>query len=174
VGYAGGTKKNPTYHDLGDHAETIEVDFDPRRVTYDELLEVFWTNHNATRRPWSRQYASIIFVHDDEQARLARESKERFEATLGRRVYTEIVPYENFTLAEDYHQKFRLRGHHDVAAEYLSIYPRLQDFVNSTAVTRVNGFLGGCGSCLQLDADLPKLGLTSGTGSALRSAVCGR
>ena len=63
VGYAGGTTNNPTYRALGDHAETIQVDYDPTQISYEELLEAFWTSHSPTSRPWSRQYASIIFYH---------------------------------------------------------------------------------------------------------------
>lgn len=174
VGYAGGNTPNPTYHDLERHVETVELDFDPTQVSYDELLEVFWTSHNATRREWSRQYASVIFVHDDEQRRAAEESKARFESSVGRKVHTTIEPYQAFHLAEDYHQKFRLRAHHDIAGEYRAIYPALGDFVDSTAVTRANGFLGGCGSCLQLEREIGSLGLSERGATELHDAVCRR
>jgi len=77
VGYAGGTKPNPTYRDLGDHAETVQVDYDLSKITYPELLNAFWTGHDPTHRSWSRQYASIIFVHNEEERRLAEASKAR-------------------------------------------------------------------------------------------------
>ncbi|HSJ55628.1 MAG TPA: peptide-methionine (S)-S-oxide reductase, partial [Anaerolineae bacterium] len=103
VGYAGGDKEDPTYRSLGNHAETIEIDYDPQQITYEELLELFWRSHEPATRPYSRQYASIIFYHDEEQKRLAEETMAREAERRGRSLYTEIVPYERFWPAEDYH-----------------------------------------------------------------------
>ena len=75
VGYAGGTKENPTYTSLGDHSEAIRIDYDPTRISYAELLEIFWQSHNCTSRAYSRQYMSIILYHDEEQRKLAEESR---------------------------------------------------------------------------------------------------
>ena len=160
VGYAGGTKENPTYHDLGDHAETIQIDFDPAQISYQELLEVFWQSHSPTSRPWSQQYASIIFYHDEEQMRLALESRDGVAAEKNRPIYTEIVPFSGFTLAEAYHQKYRLQGVEDLRAEFRAIYPDDGDFVNSTAAARVNGYLGGHGTLEALQAAIENLGLS--------------
>jgi len=80
VGYAGGTKKNPTYHSLGDHSETIEIEFDPKKISYKELLDIFWESHEPTVRSFSRQYASFIFFHSEEQKKLAQETKEQLES----------------------------------------------------------------------------------------------
>ncbi|MCD4673067.1 MAG: peptide-methionine (S)-S-oxide reductase [Anaerolineaceae bacterium] len=88
---------------MGDHAETIQIDFDPHQVSFDELLEVFWQSHNPTSGAWSRQYMSSIFVHDEEQRKQAEASKMHREAELGRKIFTEIADYKGFTLAEDYH-----------------------------------------------------------------------
>jgi peptide-methionine (S)-S-oxide reductase len=161
VGYAGGSKSNPTYRDLGDHSETIEIDYDPTQITYEELLEIFWSNHSPTSRSFSRQYASIIFTHDEEQQRLAEEAKAREEAERGQTIYTEILPYTEFWLAEDYHQKYRLRGNRDLVGEYTALYPELEDFVNSTATARVNGYLGGNGTLAQFEAEIDELGLSA-------------
>jgi methionine-S-sulfoxide reductase len=90
VGYAGGTTENPTYHNLGGHSETIQIEYDPTRISYQELLDVFWAGHAPTQPAWSRQYASLIFYHDEEQRRLAQASKERYEAQCDCQVYTEI------------------------------------------------------------------------------------
>lgn len=94
---------------MGDHTETVQIDFDPETISYEELLEVFWASHRPTVPPASRQYASIIFTHGEEQRRLAEASKARLEAAVGR-LYTDIVPLERFYLAEDYHQKYYLRN----------------------------------------------------------------
>jgi len=160
VGYAGGKKRGPTYYDLGDHSETVEIDYDPNRVSYGELLQVFWEGHDPATRPWSRQYASIIFYHNDEQKRLAVESKNGVETRLGKKVHTEIRPFAGFYLAEDYHQKYFLRHVAPLILEYARIYPDAMDFVNSTAAARVNGYLGGYGESGDLRANLDRLGLS--------------
>ena len=171
VGYAGGQKNNPTYHSLGDHSETIQIDYDPTQITYAELLDVFWSSHSPTSRPWSQQYASIVFYHDEEQKRLAEESRDRLAAELGRPIYTEIVPFDRFYLAEDYHQKYQLRGVKALLSEYQAIYPDLGDFVDSTAVARVNGYLGGHGTLAELEAEIDDLGLSPAAQEVLRERV---
>jgi len=171
VGYAGGSKENPTYHSLGDHAETIQIDYDPARISYGELLDLFWAGHSPTSRPWSSQYASIIFYHDEEQKRLAEESREREAERRGVPIYTEIEPFDRFYLAEDYHQKYRLRGNRALLAELEAIYPGIDDLVASTAAARVNGYLGGNGSLAQLEAEIDSLGLSPEGQERLREAV---
>jgi peptide-methionine (S)-S-oxide reductase len=167
VGYAGGKKANPTYHSLGDHSETIQMDYDPQQVSFDALLDVFWASHNSTAKSWSRQYASFIFVHDAEQRAQAEASLKREEAKLGRKIFTEIVDYSGFTLAEDYHQKYRLRNS-SIEREYVAVYPDLLDFVNSTAVTRVNGYLSGHGTPEQIESEIEALGLSDVSKEKLR------
>jgi methionine-S-sulfoxide reductase len=161
VGYAGGTKQNPTYRSLGDHTETVQIDYDPSRISYKELLRAFWTGHDPSYRSWSRQYASIIFVHNDEQLLLARESKIQIEQERGKAVHTEIINYSGFTLAEDYHQKHGLRQFPEFVEELMRIYPSSADYVASTAVARLNGYLGGEGSYDALKEEADSLGLSS-------------
>ena len=160
VGYAGGTTANPTYRSLGDHSETIQIDYDPTRISYEELLELFWASHNPATRPRSRQYASIIFYHDDEQKRLAIETRDQQAARNGGLSYTEILPMSDFFLAEAYHQKYRLQQVPDLMAEFRAIYPNEVGFVNSTAAARVNGYLGGHGTQAALQTELHDLGLS--------------
>ncbi|MGB5616246.1 MAG: peptide-methionine (S)-S-oxide reductase, partial [Desulfobacterales bacterium] len=74
MGYAGGTKEAPTYHSLGDHTETIQIDYDPSQVSYNDLLDIFWQNHDPSSRAWSKQYMAAVFYHTDEQKKLAEES----------------------------------------------------------------------------------------------------
>lgn len=160
MGYAGGTKQKPTYHSLGDHTETVQIDYDPSRISYDELLRAFWSGHDPSYRSWSRQYASIIFVHNDQQLQLAQESKAKIEKELGKTVYTVITTYSGFTLAEDYHQKHGLSQFPEFAEELMRIYPSFADYVASTAVARVNGYLGGEGSYDALKKEVDSLGLS--------------
>jgi peptide-methionine (S)-S-oxide reductase len=160
VGYAGGTTKDPTYHNLGDHTETIQIDYDPAQISYKELLDVFWESHNPAQRSWSRQYMSIVFYHNEEQKRLAMETRDREAAKIQGQIFTEIVPASEFYLAEAYHQKYRLRQVPDLMEEFSVIYPADEDFVDSTAAARVNGYLGGHGTIEALQAELSSLGLS--------------
>lgn len=161
VGYAGGQKLNPTYRSIGDHSETIEIDYDPSRISYKDLLFVFWQSHDPTYKPWSRQYMSAIFYHNDEQRRLALETKALEENQRTRKIHTDIMPFEKFYLAEDYHQKYELRRYKDLMKEFKAMYPRDIDFVNSTAAARINGYVGGHGKPQDYEAAIENLGLSA-------------
>jgi peptide-methionine (S)-S-oxide reductase len=117
VGYTGGHTENPTYKevctDTTGHAEAVEVEFDPAQVSYQDLLDVFWSNHDPTQLnrqgpDFGKQYRSAIFFHTPEQERLARESKDRLtqERRFSRPIYTQIVPAGPFFAAEEYHQQY--------------------------------------------------------------------
>ena len=162
---------NPTYHNLGDHTETIEIDFDPTRISYEQLLEVFWRSHDPTQRPWSRQYMAAIFYHNEDQKRLALAIRERVQAKFATRISTQILPATQFYLAEAYHQKYRLRQAPDLMDEFTRIYPNNADFVNSTAAARVNGLLYGYGNAEDVDAEVDRLGLSPSASEKLRSVV---
>ena len=117
VGYLGGTMKNPTYHDvctdMTGHAEVVEVEFDQSKVSYEDLLNVFWSCHDPTQLnrqgpDVGTQYRSAIFFHSPEQEKAARESKEKLQASgrYKRPIVTEIAPVSDFWVAEDYHQQY--------------------------------------------------------------------
>ena len=117
VGYLGGTMENPTYKDVCSgrtgHAEVVEVTYDPERISYDDLLTVFWENHDPTTLNRQGpdvgvQYRSAIFYHDDAQKAAAEASKaERDRSGKYRRpIVTEITPASTFYEAEDYHQQY--------------------------------------------------------------------
>jgi peptide-methionine (S)-S-oxide reductase len=117
VGYSGGDYDNPSYKDVCSgktgHAEVVRVKFDPERVSYEELLDVFWSEHNPTtknRQGWDigTQYRSAIFYHDDEQKALATESRDRLEASGKYRkpIVTKITQVSEFYPAEEYHQRY--------------------------------------------------------------------
>jgi peptide-methionine (S)-S-oxide reductase len=116
-GYTGGQKKNPTYEEVSaggtGHAESVQVIYDPARVTYEKLLNVFWHNIDPTSKDrqfcdFGRQYRSAIFYHNEEQHRLAMQSKSLLEKnkTFKDPVVTEIVQATEFYPAEDYHQHY--------------------------------------------------------------------
>lgn len=115
VGYAGGHAPRPTYEDVCSgttgHAEVVRVEYDPDAVTYAQLLEVFWENHDPTQvnrqgPDIGEQYRSAIFTHDAAQAKIAAESRAAVETRLPRPVATTIEPAGDYWLAEDYHQQF--------------------------------------------------------------------
>jgi peptide-methionine (S)-S-oxide reductase len=115
VGYTGGRTDNPTYEDVCSHttghAEVVEVTYDPERISYGELLDIFWRKHDPTqlnRQGWDvgDQYRSAIFVHDEEQRAEAEASKEREQQHHSRPVVTEITDAPEFYEAEDYHQQY--------------------------------------------------------------------
>ena len=117
VGYMGGTLRNPTYQDVctdkTGHAEVVQVEYDPAVVTYNDLLGVFWQNHNPTTLnrqgpDVGTQYRSAIFFHSPEQEAAARASKAELEKSgrFSKPVVTQIVPAQDFWRAEEYHQQY--------------------------------------------------------------------
>jgi peptide-methionine (S)-S-oxide reductase len=117
VGYTGGTTENPTYEqvctDRTGHAEAVEVEYDPRRVSYDKLLEVFWGEHDPTQKnrqgpDVGTQYRTAIFTHSPEQKAAAEASRDALSKSgkFSRPIVTEIVPAVRFWPAEEYHQRY--------------------------------------------------------------------
>ena len=105
VGYSGGKYKTPTYHVLGGNSETIEIEFDPSLVSFSQILEHFFLEHEPCV-PQDDRYRSAIFYLNDDQKKEAEKAKEKFEEKLGKKVLTSIEPFGKFTLAEEYHQKY--------------------------------------------------------------------
>jgi peptide-methionine (S)-S-oxide reductase len=117
VGYSGGHSENPSYEEVCSgrtgHAETVLVDYDPSRISYDRLLDVFWENHDPTQLnrqgpDVGEQYRSVIFFHTPEQEAAARASREKLEKSgrYRRPIVTQIEPATKFYRAEDYHQQY--------------------------------------------------------------------
>ena len=117
VGFEGGMTENPSYKDVcyteTGHAEVVEMTFDTDKVSYDDLLNIFWENHDPTTKnrqgpDIGTQYRSAIFYHSPEQKAIAEASKEKWNASgrFRRPIVTEIVPAQTFYIAEDYHQQY--------------------------------------------------------------------
>ncbi len=115
VGYSGGHKKNPTYREVcytpTGHAEAVRVEFDPKVVSYERLLEVFWKIHDPCQvggqgPDRGDQYRSAVFYHSPEQKKIATESKAALQKTLDEPITTSIVPEAVFWMAEEYHQQY--------------------------------------------------------------------
>lgn len=171
VGYAGGRQPDPTYYDLGDHIETVQIEFDPMITSYQQLLDIFWRSHNPHKPGWLRQYMSAIFFHNTSQENLARETLEREFKKTNREIFTEILPYEKFYMAEGYHQKYYLRQHRDLVRDYIMIYPDENDFIHSTSAARVNGYVGGHGNLMTLEEEIESLGLSERGNEVLKEIV---
>ena len=115
-GYTGGTMPNPSYQDVctdrTGHAEAVQVEYDPEQVSYDELLQVFWENHNPTTLnrqgpDIGTQYRSAVFYHDAEQEKAAKEYMKKLQESMPeKKVVTEITPTKEFFKAEEYHQRY--------------------------------------------------------------------
>jgi peptide-methionine (S)-S-oxide reductase len=171
VGYAGGKKENPDYGNIGDHTEAVQVDYDPARISYARLLEFFWNSHTPTSRSWSTQYKNAIFYHDEKQRQAGEGTRAALAQKTGRTIHTEVVPLRSFNLAENYHQKYLLKRRSDLTAEMSRVYPLNRDFINATAVARLNGYVGGNGSAAQLDREIDSLGLSPAGRHALEMLV---
>ena len=174
VGYTGGTTSAPTYRRMGDHTEAFQVDYDPMRISYEDLLALFWSGHDPRSAPYSTQYKAAVWVHDEEQAEAARSSRAHLTETLGAEVRTEILPATTFYLAEDYHQKYRLQADRVLGGEFRQCYPQTKEFVDSTAAARVNGFVAGHGTPSDLEDLIEELGLSETSRTRLRKVVGGR
>ncbi len=143
MGYAGGATPSPTYRNMGDHTEVVQVDFVPAQVPFEQLLLEFWRQHNPSRPPYKRQYMSIILCSDVEQRERALASRDARAGHLGKELFTEISLLQSFTLAEDYHQKYYLRGDRSLFARVSRLGPR--ELIDSTEAARLNAYAGGYG-----------------------------
>jgi peptide-methionine (S)-S-oxide reductase len=103
---------------------------------------------------------SAILYHNEEQKRLAQETRDRKAASVKGKIVTEIIPFGGFYLAEEYHQKYYLQQVPELMRKFSAIYPAPQDFIDSTAVARVNGYVGGYGSLEALKGEIDSLGLS--------------
>jgi len=118
-GYSGGTKKNPTYDQVvtgrTGHAESVQITYDPKKVSYEKLLDVFWHNidpltPDAQFCDAGSQYRTAVFYHDETQKRLGEKSKKALQGRFQQLIVTQIVPVSQFYPAEDYHQDFHLKN----------------------------------------------------------------
>ena len=148
---------------MKDYSETVLVEFDPQKVSYQQLLEIFWASHDPTYKVFSRQYRNAIFYLSEEQQIQAEQSREGIRKIKNRPVYTAIEKAGDFYSAEDYHQKYYLRRMDKLIGEFRQIYPDNEQFVASTAAARVNGYLGCNGKPEDLKKEVGLFGLSEAT-----------
>ena len=173
VGYTGGTAVNPDYRRLGDHSEAIRIEFDPVRVSYQDLLEIFWESHDPTSSPWSRQYRNAIFTLTPSQQQQAEQSRARLAARSSGKIGAAIEPAGLFYPAEDYHQKYLLRRSETIYLELRRLFPDEKKFAASTAAARLNGYLGCNGDPEALQREIGQFGLSPKTQERLIKHVSG-
>lgn len=155
VGYAGGTTVNPVYRKMGDHTETVQIDFDPTTLNYEDVLRHFWDNHYPNRDEYKgRQYISLLRFHSTAQEAAITRIKEEMETKLGEEIETDIAPYDHFTLAEERHQKYYLKRYPRILEQLAPHYSNEEELRNSIFAARLNGFAKGFGSREKLMAEI--------------------
>ena len=137
------------------------MDYDSSVISYPRLLEAFWSGHDTTHPQYSLQYRSAIFYTDNEQNEIAIESRQKEELSNGTPVFTDIQAFTRFYSAEEYHQKYYLQGTPDLMAEIKAIYTKPDDWINSTAAARLNGYMAGYGNAEVLRKQIDRLGLSA-------------
>ena len=143
-------------------------------MSYRELVDLAFAAHNPVGVAHKVQYASLVLVHDEEQAEIAREIGARTASLLGRPLATRIEPLKRFWLAEDYHQKYHLRNDRVLSADFRAMFGADGSaFRESTAAARVNGYVAGDGSKTQLGGEIDFLGLSEAGRARLVSKVKG-
>lgn len=167
VGYAGGKKDKPTYRSIGDHTEAIQIEFDPKRIKFEDLLAVFLEEHDPYGRSWSTQYKAVLWTHGKSQAAAAKKVFAALAKEHGRVPTTELKPATRFWIAEDYHQKYYLRARTKLLEALLGSKPTGKTVRESTAAARVNGWIGGYGTKEQIAAESEALELDEGALEAL-------
>jgi peptide-methionine (S)-S-oxide reductase len=170
VGYTGGTRADPTYRALGDHTEALQVDFDPSRLSYAEVLGHFWAAHRPQRPAYAQQYRAALWYAPEQEA-VARRTRDEVERSLGKQVLTALEPLGRFYPAEDYHQKYALRRHADLLEE-LAGYSE-EALRESTVAARLNGFVSGQGTAELLAREWEGYGLTDGARRKLEALLRG-
>lgn len=179
VGYAGGTKEKPSYYMMGDHTEAISIDYDPKLISYDQLLTHFWNAHRCEFNNSKRQYMNAVFYQNDQQRKQAEASRMARAQILGisvAEVKTEILPVRAFTYAEAYHQKYYLTKHKDIRKFLSKTYPDGKSLADSTVATRLNAYLG---TGMERDwkqflENLPKYGLPEEIEARLKKQASAR
>lgn len=166
VGFTGGRLPNPSYSAIGDHVETVEVLYDPKQISYERLLDYFWSHHNAHAQPIFRQYASAIFTVDDSQRATAVAVRKRRQSsgTDQEPLLTAVLPLERFYPAEAAHQKYYLSADEKL----LAALPRQgEDRLRTRLASKLNAVAGRTGEREQVRTSLVALGLAPETSEAI-------
>ncbi|WP_410771219.1 peptide-methionine (S)-S-oxide reductase MsrA [Fontibacillus sp. BL9] len=156
TGYAGGSTEKPEYRRMGDHSETVQVDYDPGQISYEQILKVFWDNHNPVNINGykGRQYLSLLLFHNREQELAIQKLISQRIENGHNEPDTEIAPYTAFYPAEERHQKYYLKRFPDAIDKLRQLYPGSHDLESSTIAARLNGLAKGYTSMERIKCEL--------------------
>ena len=138
---------------MGNHTEALQIDFAPNEISFQQIVQKFWQSHNPIGRARTAQYKSAIWYASEQQQAIIAETAAPLAAKLQSELTTEVLPMKVFYVAEDYHQKYILQRNAAVMKNFMGMYPRFKDVVDSTAAARLNGFAGGYGTRELFDAE---------------------
>ncbi|MFL2104637.1 peptide-methionine (S)-S-oxide reductase MsrA [Desemzia sp. FAM 23991] len=173
VGYAGGTSKDPTYRKIGNHSETIHLTFDPEIISYDQLVHLFWENHDAAKDRFykERQYISILFYQNETQYKTAKEIRSEYEQAQGKEIQTEFQTFNHFYTAENHHQKYFLRRFKGATEVIKNLFPDESSFIQSTIAARLNGFVRERGKLPDIKEEITHWGLSEANTKLLLETI---
>lgn len=155
MGYAGGTTPSPTYKQMGDHTECLQIDYDPTLITFEEITRHFWSSHNSNRGNYKgRQYLSIFLYQDIDQKDAIKKIKTEIQTKNSQIIGTEIAPLDHFTIAEERHQKYYLKRYSNATQKLREHFLTEVAFTNATLVARLNSFVKGYGTLSSLKEEI--------------------
>lgn len=148
VGYSGGKSPNPSYEVVDLHTEVVEIDYDPEVISYGELIDIFFSSHNETLRPYDQRVKSLIFYRNDEEYGVAKSKLDAIRAKTpdDESVYTELKSFEIFYLAEPEHQNRSLKLETSLYHELEDIFGSDDQMLLSILVSKLNGYIYGYGT----------------------------
>ncbi|GGD97185.1 peptide-methionine (S)-S-oxide reductase MsrA [Paenibacillus nasutitermitis] len=158
TGYAGGTSVDPVYRHMGDHTETVRIDFNPAIIAFEDILDLFWDSHNPANINDYKgtQYKSLLLYDDGEQEEAIRQVLAKRKEQGKSEPDTEVAPLSAFYPAEDKHQKYYLKRYSHAIEKLSLLYPSPEDRVHSTLAARLNGLAKGYTSLERIIEELPQ------------------
>lgn len=141
---------------MGDHTESLLIEYDPAFLSYEDMLNMFWNSHNPRKKSLfrDRQYMSLLVYSNQQQYETAMASKEKWEKEFGGPIKTEFQETSTFFQAEDYHQKYFLKRFPRAVKALEAVYPTAQQLTDSTVAARMNGMVRGSGKTAELKNEL--------------------
>ncbi|ODM95287.1 Peptide methionine sulfoxide reductase [Orchesella cincta] len=169
VGFAGGTAGNPNYEDTGDYTIAVQVDFDPGKVKYVQLLDIFWNYHDIFLPSEIPENQSTIFYHSEKQQKTAESEKEKQQSKHEHEIMTQIKPFTTFIDSEDEKQHFVLQSTKDLYKKLEKNLPRSQ-LAHSHLACRLEGYVSGYGKPEDFDKEIPELYIPPGVADMVRES----
>ncbi|MFF2482298.1 peptide-methionine (S)-S-oxide reductase MsrA [Paenibacillus sp. NPDC058071] len=173
TGYAGGAAEYPTYRNMGDHTETVQLRFDPSKLPFESIVRLFWNSHNPNNINGYKgdQYKSLLFWQTEEQrdaiGRVLQERNERGETGAE----TEVCPYEHFWPAEDRHQKYYLKRYPDAVRQLELLFLHLDAPMETTLAARLNGVAKGYANLSAVKDEIADSDIDEGEKERLIAAI---